>query len=71
MQDTSKKVQTMYQQMLAGIGNEFYILLDASLEDIAKFGNLEIAQSINAMRQGNVLLTPGYDGVYGTMKFEL
>ncbi len=69
VQDTSKKVQTMYQQMVAGIGNEFYILLDASLQDIAQFSNLEIAQSINAMRQGNVTLTPGYDGLYGTMQF--
>ncbi len=71
VQDTSKKVQAMYQQMLAGIGNEFYILLDASLEDIAKFGNVEIAQSIHAMRQGNVILTPGYDGLYGTIQFKI
>ncbi len=69
VQDTSKKVQAMYQQMLAGIGNEFYILLDANLEDIAKFSTVEIAQSINAMRQGNVTLTPGYDGVYGSIQF--
>lgn len=71
VQDTSKKVQAMYQQMLAGIGNEFYILLDARLEDIAKFSNIDIAQSIDAMRKGNVSLTPGYDGVYGTIKFDI
>lgn len=70
VQDTSKKVQAMYQQMLAGIGNEFYILLDASLEDIAKFSNHDIAQSICAMRSGNVTLTPGYDGVYGNIEFK-
>lgn len=68
VQDTSKKVQAMYQQMLAGIGNEFYILLDANLEDIAKFSTVEIAQSIYAIRQGNVSLTPGYDGVYGEIQ---
>lgn len=71
VQDTSKKVQALYQQMLAGIGNEFYILLDANLEDIAKLSHVEIAQSINAMRKGNVSLTPGYDGVYGTIKFDV
>ncbi|MDP3788324.1 MAG: endonuclease Q family protein [Candidatus Chromulinivorax sp.] len=71
VQDTSKKVQAMYQQMLAGIGNEFYILLDANLEDIAKFSTVEIAQSICAMRQGNVSLTPGYDGVYGEIRFKV
>ncbi len=68
VQETSKKVQVMYQQMLAGLGNEFYILLDAHLEDITQFSNRDIAQSIYAMRQGNVILTPGYDGLYGTMK---
>jgi uncharacterized protein (TIGR00375 family) len=71
VQDTSKKVQAMYQQMLAGIGNEFYILLDASLEDIAQFSTIDIAQSISAVRKGNVVLTPGYDGVYGTIKFDI
>ena len=71
VQESSKKVQKMYQDLLKNIGNEFYILLDASLESIAKFSNLGIAQSIGAMRQGNVLLTPGYDGIYGTIKFRI
>lgn len=68
VQDTSKKVQVMYQQMLAGIGNEFHILLNAAIEDIARHSNVEIAQLIFAIRSGNVQLTPGYDGVYGSLK---
>lgn len=68
-QVSSKKVQKLYQQMLAMIGNEFHILLTASFEDIARHGNIGIAQSIAAMRIGNVALTPGYDGVYGSIKF--
>jgi len=71
VQDTSKKVQKLYQEMLSSIGNEFYILLDASFEDVKKHSNIGIAQSIYAMRQGNVILTPGYDGVYGSIKFNI
>ena len=70
VQTSSKKVQQLYQHLLGSIGNEFYILLDASFEDIAKYSNSEIAQSIDAMRQGNVILTPGYDGIFGSIKFD-
>ena len=68
-QTSSKKVQKIYQQMLEMLGNEFHILLNASLEDIAKHSNVSIAQSIYAIRVGNVSLTPGYDGVYGSINF--
>jgi DNA helicase II / ATP-dependent DNA helicase PcrA len=71
VQSTSKKVQAMYQYLLASLGHEFYILLDAAGDDIAKYSNLQIAQSILAMRQGNVLLTPGYDGLYGNINFRV
>ena len=69
VQDTSKKVQQMYQHLLGSIGNEFYILLDASIDEIAKYSNVGIAQSIDAVRKGNVQLTPGYDGIYGAIQF--
>lgn len=68
---SSKKVGKLYQQMLENIGNEFYILLHAHLENIARYSNVCIAQSIQAMRIGNVILTPGYDGVYGTIRFDV
>ena len=71
VQTSSKKVQALYQQMLQNIGNEFDILLHADLVSIAQHGNPGIAQSIGAMRLGNVILTPGYDGVFGTIHFDL
>lgn len=66
---TSKKVQQIYHQLLAGVGNEFYILLDAHRTDIAKYGSEAIACSIEAMRVGNVQVTAGYDGVFGSLHF--
>lgn len=67
--ESSKKVQVLYQHMLGSLGSEFYILLQAPIDEIAKYSNYEIAQSIYAVRQGNVILQPGYDGVYGTIDF--
>jgi len=69
VEKSSKKIQKIYQHMLESIGNEFYILLDASLEDIAQQSNIGVMQSIDAMRQGDVTLIPGYDGTYGSIKF--
>ncbi|MGZ6250663.1 MAG: endonuclease Q family protein [Candidatus Chromulinivorax sp.] len=65
----SKKVQQMYQQMLAILGNEFYILLHACIQDIQAASNESIALSIQAMRIGHVKLSAGYDGVFGTINF--
>lgn len=71
VQSSSKKVQKLYQSMLENLGNEFFILLTAKIEDIALSSNFSIAQSIGAMRSGNVAVTPGYDGVYGTIRFDV
>ena len=71
VQDTSLKVQKLYQHLLAMLGNEFYILLDADLNAIEQYSNLAIAQSIKAMRSGHVTLAPGYDGVYGSINFNV
>ena len=50
------------------MGNEFYILLDASLEKIAKVSSKEIAEAIYRVRTGNIVIHSGYDGVFGTVK---
>lgn len=63
---SSKKVQQMYHHLLASIGNEFYILLDAHPDVIAQYSLPALAQAIVAVRQGKVKLVPGYDGLYGT-----
>ena len=64
---SSKKVQAMYQHLLEFIGNEFYILLQAPIDEIAKCSTQEIAHFIQAIRQEQVLLKPGYDGIYGSI----
>ena len=65
----SKKVQALYFNMLEHLGSEFFILLKASMQDIARYSNPEIALAIQAMREGNVIVEPGFDGEYGKIHF--
>ncbi|MDP3735142.1 MAG: endonuclease Q family protein [bacterium] len=64
----SKRVDERYFALLAALGNEFYILLDAPIEDIARASTSLIAEAVRRMRAGEVHIAPGYDGEYGTVK---
>ena len=65
---TSKRVQTVYEQMLATYGSELKILRQLPIEEIAKTGDPLIAEGIRRMREGTVHIDPGYDGVYGKIQ---
>lgn len=64
----AKKVNDEYFKLINEFGNEFGILLDADIKEIAKRTMPAIAEGIDKMRMGKVLLTPGYDGEYGKIK---
>lgn len=64
----SKKVQEVYERMITEIGNEFHILLDASIEDIARVVNARTAEAVRRVRNAEMHVAPGYDGVYGKVK---
>lgn len=65
---SGKSVVSEYEEICAALGNEFYILREAPLDDISKVGFPDIAFAIKNMRAGRVTLNPGYDGVYGVIK---
>ena len=65
---TSKRVQTVYEQMLSTHGAELKILRELPIEEIAKTGDPLIAEGIRRMREGTVHIDPGYDGVYGKIQ---
>lgn len=64
----SKSVQTLYQQMLASLGNELYILQDASFQDIESVAGDLVAEGIRRMRTEEVNIAAGYDGEFGKIK---
>jgi len=66
--EASQKVQKMYHQIVQQVGPEFYVLLKASIEQIQQASNQGIAQAIVKIRSGDIVIQPGYDGVYGKIE---
>jgi len=65
---TSKRVDTIYHEMIKRGKNEFNILLNLSGEEIKNISEPKIAEAILKMRAGKVIKHPGYDGVFGQIK---
>ena len=64
----SKKVQSLFQHLLAKTGNELYVLQDAPLEDISRLAGPVVAEGIRRMRTGDVHIAAGYDGAFGEIR---
>jgi DNA helicase-2/ATP-dependent DNA helicase PcrA len=64
----SKKVRQQYDELLARVGPELFILERAPLEDVAHAGSSRLAEALRRMRAGRVLRTAGYDGQYGAIR---
>ena len=61
----TKGVQTRYFQLVDELGSELHILTDASISDISRVGGEHIAEGVERVRTGNIVIEPGYDGVFG------
>ncbi len=61
----TKKAAKYYNQLLKTFKTEFNILLDVSKQELEKETLPEIVEAIIRVRQGRVMINPGYDGVYG------
>jgi DNA helicase-2/ATP-dependent DNA helicase PcrA len=61
----TKSVQESYGKILARLGNELFVLREASLKDIGAVAGDFVAEGIRRMREGKVRIAAGYDGEYG------
>lgn len=64
----TKTVKAGYDNLIAKLGNEFYILLFAELEKIKQASSKNIAKAIERVRNGKIYIRPGYDGEFGKVK---
>lgn len=64
----STKIQEIYHSMLTSLGTELDILLEIPLKQIKKYTTSEVAEGIRRVRDGELFITPGFDGQYGKVK---
>ena len=64
----TKGVEEQYQTLIQKFSNEFNILLDVPLEELDKFTLPKIAEGIKRVRDGKLMIEPGYDGEFGKVK---
>ena len=65
---TSKQVQAEYDRLIKALGNELYILIDAPLDKIKTASNERLAEAIKRVREGQLIIKPGFDGSYGEIR---
>ncbi len=64
----SPKVRIPYLQLTEKLGGEFTILLTAKIEDIQVLAGERVAAGVAKVRTGDIVIDPGYDGVFGVVK---
>lgn len=63
------KAESIYKDMIQNFGSEFKILLKTPIKDLELF-NPNIAFNIQKIREGELEIEPGYDGIYGKIKLK-
>jgi len=64
----SKKVQLIYNDLIKLGANELNILLNISLKNLETIADPAIVEGIKRVREGNLIISPGFDGQYGAIK---
>jgi len=63
----SQAVWDVYFKLIREHGDEFAVLSDVPIADLARTGPERVALGIDRMRQGRVKIDPGHDGEYGVI----
>ncbi|MGQ9624372.1 MAG: endonuclease Q family protein [Candidatus Bathycorpusculaceae bacterium] len=64
---STQAVWKIYNMLIEKFGDEYAVLIDASMDALSKVVDKKFAEAIIRVREGHVKVTPGYDGVYGKL----
>lgn len=64
----SQKVKAQFSEMCDHFGSEIEILLKTPISEIQKVVGEKIAEGIERVRSGRIVIDPGYDGEYGKVE---
>ena len=65
---TSQKVLNEYKKLASSLGGEITVLTKAEISEISRLCGPRIAEGVDRMRKDQIVIDPGYDGVYGIVK---
>ncbi|KPJ56275.1 DNA helicase UvrD [Parcubacteria bacterium DG_74_2] len=65
---SAKAVDKEYKNLIEKFGNEFKVLLNVSEAELKNATLSEIAEGVIRVREGEVNIEPGYDGVFGKIR---
>lgn len=64
----SKKVESLYEDVIGRFGPEIQFLMEFPLDRLEEAGMGPLAKAIERMRNGQVIVDPGFDGQYGRIR---
>ena len=64
----AKRAAAVYDALVSRFGSELAVLVDAPVEEVASTAGERTAEGVGRVRRGEVTISPGYDGEYGTVR---
>lgn len=64
----SKKVVAEYNNLIERAGNELDILINFDIEKLKNITTNKICEGIQRVKEGKLIIEPGFDGQYGSVK---
>ncbi len=64
------KTKAIYDTLIKIGGNEYYAMLEMPLAVIETIAGKEVANTVKSLRENEVRIQPGYNGVYGEIVFQ-